>query len=94
MATIADKLYSQLRGKVSYKVNSKAVGDRAVLIDCKSGKTNLAVGWIDYIKVYDYVPYSLILEITKPSGIANNAVKLMEKSMGTWSMQLKYCGVI
>ena len=35
---------------------------RAILLDCKQGKTNLAIAQIDYKKAYDSVPHSWMLE--------------------------------
>ena len=36
--------------------------DKTILKDCRKRRTNLAMAWIDYRKVYDFVPHSWILE--------------------------------
>ena len=36
--------------------------DKMIGTDCKSRRTNLAVGWIDFAKAYDSVPHSWIIE--------------------------------
>ena len=32
--------------------------DKTMLKDCRKGRTNLAMAWIDYRKAYDFVPHS------------------------------------
>ena len=52
----------------------------------------MALEWINYQKAYNLVTHSWILETNKLAGMANNAVKLMEKSMRTWNTQVEYSG--
>ena len=35
--------------------------EKAILRDCKKEHRNLAMAWVDYRKVYDTVPHSLII---------------------------------
>ena len=39
--------------------------DKTVLKDCRKRHTNLSMAWIDYKKVYDFVPDSWIIEYMK-----------------------------
>lgn len=66
--------------------------DKAVLRDCRSRKTNLALGWIDYQKAYDLVPHSWIIETMNITGMAHNVIKLIKKTMGSWNTRLEYSG--
>jgi hypothetical protein len=66
--------------------------DKIILKDCRKRNTNLAMGWIDYQKAYDLLPHSWIIETMKLTGIARNAVNLMESSMETWNTRLEYAG--
>ena len=66
--------------------------DKAVLKDLKCRKNNLAQGCIDYQKAYDLVRNSWILETMKLSGMANNEIRLMEKSIRTWTTRLECSG--
>ena len=49
--------------------------------DCKKRHTNLCMAWIDYKKVYDFVPHSLIHECMRLFGIADIVRNFLEKSM-------------
>ena len=66
--------------------------DKAVLRDCRSRKTNLALGWIDYQKAYDLVPHSWILETMNITGMAQNVIRLIRMTMGSWNTRLEYSG--
>jgi hypothetical protein len=63
-----------------------------ILKDCKKRSTNLAIGWIDYQKAYDLLPHSWILETLKLTGVAKNAMQLIERSMESWNTRLQYRG--
>ena len=54
---------------------------KTILKDCRKRRINLAMAWIDYRKVYDFVPHSLILESLDMLGIADNVRGFWEKSM-------------
>ena len=56
--------------------------------DCKKRHTNLCVAWIDYKKVYDFVPHSLINERMRLFGIADIVRNFLEKSMEQWKLSL------
>ena len=66
--------------------------DKAILRDCRTRRTNLAMCWIDYRKAYDMLPHSWILETLKMMGTAGNIVRMLEQSMHTWSTKLEYMG--
>ena len=56
--------------------------------DCKKRHTNLCMTWIDYKKVYDFVPHSLINERMRLFGIADIVRNFLEKSMEQWKLSL------
>ena len=66
--------------------------DRTVLNDCRKRHTNLGMAWIDYKKAYDMVPHSWIQESLVLSGVANNVVEFIARSMKTWNVELMSCG--
>ena len=66
--------------------------DRTVLNDCRKRHTNLGMAWIDYKKAYDMVPHSWIQESLELSGVANNVVEFIARSMKTWNVELMSCG--
>ena len=55
--------------------------DKTILKDCRKRRINLANGWIDYRKTFDFVPHSWILECPDMLGIADNVRSFSEKSM-------------
>ena len=67
--------------------------DKAVLKDCRTMRTNLAMVWIDYRKAYDFVPHSWILECLDMLAIAENIRKFLENSMKNWKLWLASIGV-
>ena len=56
--------------------------------DCKKRHTNLSMAWIDYKKVYDFVPHSWINTCMDLFGIAHNMGNFLEKSMEQWKFSL------
>ena len=42
------------------------------------------MAWIDYIKAFDLVPHSWILEYMRIFGMAQNMVGLMQNSIKNW----------
>ena len=78
--------------KESRSKKDQLVIDRAILRDCRQRKTNLAIAWIDYMKAYDSVLHSWILESLDLVGAADNVKRLMRESMESWKTQLTACG--
>ena len=58
--------------------------DRAVIIEVKSWKKNLAMAWIDCKKSYNMVPHSWIKECLELFGVAENVKILLVNSMEKW----------
>ena len=58
--------------KGSRGINDLLFVDRAVIIEVKSRKKNLAMAWIDYKKAYEMVPHSWIIECLGLYGVAEN----------------------
>ena len=68
--------------------------DKAVMLQAKGKKRNLAMAWVDYKKAYDMVPHSWLLEVVSMMGVARNISGLVERSMGNWKTQLSANGDI
>ena len=66
--------------------------DKTILRDCKKRRTNLAMAWIDYKKVYDFMPHSGIIECMQMAGIADNVINFIQKSMDQWKLSLTASG--
>ena len=66
--------------------------DRTVLNDCRKRHTNLGMAWIDHKNAYDMVLHSWIQESLELSGVANNVVEFIARSMKTWNVELMSCG--
>ena len=66
--------------------------DKTILEDCRKRRTNLVMAWIDYVKAYDFVPRSWILECLDMLGIAVNVRSFLEKSMKKWKLLLTLNG--
>ena len=66
--------------------------DKTILKDCRKRRTNLAITWIDYRKIYDFIPHSSILECLVMVGIADNVRRFLEKSMEKWKLLLSSNG--
>ena len=62
--------------------------DKTILRNCRKAKRNLAIGFIDYKKAYDMVPYSWLKETLKMVGVANNTRRLLGRSMCNWKTVL------
>ena len=62
--------------------------DKTVLKDCKERHTDLSMAWIDYKKVYDFVPHSWINECMEMFGIAENVRNLLKTSMEQCKLSL------
>ena len=56
--------------------------------DCKKRHTNLCMSEIDYKKVHDFFPHSMISERMRLFGIADIARNFLEKSMEQWKLSL------
>jgi hypothetical protein len=66
--------------------------DKGIMIDSRTRKTNLAMGWIDYKKAYDMIPHSWIIHVLKEMKIARNIRRLIEQSMANWNTRLETQG--
>ena len=53
----------------------------------------ITLGWLDYQKACGFVLHYWILETIKISGIANNANRIIEKSMRTYNTRLEHFGI-
>jgi len=51
-------------------------------------KKHLAVGWIDYKKAYDTVPYSWIMQNMVLHKIDHKFINLVQQSLGNWNTAL------
>ena len=67
--------------------------DKTILKDFRERGTNFAMNWIDYGKVYDFVPHSWILECLNMLGIGDNVRSFLEKSMEKWKLLLNSNGL-
>jgi hypothetical protein len=54
---------------------------KAILQECKRKKKNLSMAWIDYQKVFDMVPHSLIIKSLELIGINNKVISFTKKVM-------------
>ena len=66
--------------------------NKKILKDCRKRKPNLAISWIDYGKVYDFVRHSWILECLDMLGITDNVRRFLEKTMKKWKLHLNLNG--
>ena len=90
---IADQIYAHLDqeklipeeqkgcSKGSRGSNDLLYIDRAVIKEVKSRNKNLTMAWMDYMKAYDMVPHSWIIECLDLFGVAKNIKKLLVNSM-------------
>ena len=90
---IVDEIYGFLENEgilpeeqKGWRMKSKGSGnqlyiDRMLLQEVKKRKKNLVMGWINYQKAYDMVPYSWLMESLNMMGIAKNVVNVLEKKM-------------
>ena len=74
--------------KRSRGTKDQLIIDKAVLKDCRSRKTNLAMAWIDYKKAYDMVSHTWIMECLDMVGVADAVKRLLGESMKTWRTNL------
>ena len=77
--------------KDSQGMKDQLLIDKQVLNHCKKHERNLAMGWIDYKKVYGMVPHRWLIKAVKMVGIADNIVNLFENSKETWRTELIAC---
>ena len=62
--------------------------DEMVLNGCKNRQTNVEMGWIGYMKVYDMIPHSWIFESAGSVQVSENILELIRKSMKNWNTNL------
>ena len=55
--------------------------DQHILNESKTRRKNLAMAWIDYKKVYDMVPHSLIINCLKMYKISHEVINFIEETM-------------
>ena len=55
--------------------------DKTIVKNCRKRRTNLAMVYIDYRKVYDFVRHSWILECIDMLGIGDNVRSFLGESM-------------
>ena len=63
-----------------------------ILQDCKQTHKHLAMAWVDYLKAYDLVPHSWILECLELVGISKNIKKFIDNAMKKWTTGLASSG--
>ena len=63
--------------------------DKKVMKNCKRRLKNLCVTFVDYKKAYDMVPYCWILVCIRMFKLADNILNLIEKSIISWTVDLK-----
>ena len=56
--------------------------------NCKRRMKNLSVAWIDYIKAYDVVPHTWILQCLKNIKLASNIRNMTEKFINYCEVEL------
>ena len=68
--------------------------DKQILREARLKKRCLAMGWIDYRKVYDMVPHSWIVEMLELVNVADNVKGLLCGSMRDWNSVLTSNGEV
>ena len=56
--------------------------------NCKRRMKNLSVAWIDYMKAYDVVPHTWILQCLKNIKLASNIRNMTEKFINYCEVEL------
>ena len=54
--------------------------DKTILKDCIKIRTNIAMGWIDYRKAYDFLPNSRIFKCLDMLPIADDVRRFLKKA--------------
>ena len=52
--------------------------------EVKRFRKNVVMAYIDYVKVYDMVPHSWILEMVEVTGVAKNVLSMIRRNMSNW----------
>ena len=68
--------------------NNNNNNNQHILNDSKTRRKNLTKAWIDYIKAYDIVPHSWIINCLKIYKISLEVINFIEKTMKTWTVEL------
>ena len=66
--------------------------DKTILKDCKKGHAKLAMAQINYKKAYDFVPHSWIIDCMAMTGITDDVINFLQKSMDQWKLSLTVNG--
>ena len=90
---VSDKLPVKQKGckKKSRGSNNQLLIDKTILHDCRKRHTNLGIAWIDYMKAYNMVPHSWILESPELVQVSDNICKFVKRSMSNWQTNLTSC---
>ena len=78
-------------GKTHSRKANQLLIDKQILKHCKKHQCHLAMGWIDYKKAYDMVPYRWMIEdmkMVRTANNINNIVNLFENTKDTWRIEL------
>ena len=93
---IADDIYEHLISKEMLESQQKGCRrkclgtkdqlliNKTILEDCRKRCRNLSMAWIDYMKAYDNVPHTWILQSLKLYKVNPKVITLIEKQMQTW----------
>ena len=59
-----------------------------ILKEVKTRKKNLAIGWIDYQKVFDMLPHSCIIDYLYSLGLNKKLITFLQSTMKNWRVEL------
>ena len=71
-----------------YGCEDQLMINNAILENCKKRKKNLSTAWIDYMKVFDSVPYSWILICLKMYKVNPLLITFIEENMSQWKTNM------
>ena len=66
--------------------------DQLILREWKRRNTDLGMAWVNYLKGYDTIPHSWIIECLEMFRIAENVKEFLKVSMENWRTDLTRCG--
>lgn len=97
---IAEKLYKHLQGnqlfpqeqkgcsKNNYGCKDHLLTSKLIDKDCKENRKNLALAWIDYVKAFDSIPHSWIIEALNIYRTSDQILSFLYRVMKTWKTDL------
>ena len=62
--------------------------DRVITEDAKKKKRNMSVMWIDYMKAYDSIPHSWLIDMMRLYKIDENTINFIIKLMPSWRTRI------